>query len=159
VSSYVLVPLSDSLQITDALTIEAWIAPMALGRRIVDKIAPGGFDGYLLDTNDGRLRFSVGADSVESDQQILIVNGGFSHVAGVYDGATLSVYVNGVRVGTKSTPVMAVGTNDLALRIGADSTGESRFVGMIDEVRIYDRALAPTEIAAIAGAGAGARCF
>jgi hypothetical protein len=30
---------------------------------------------------------------------------------------------------------------------------------MIDEVRIYDRALAPTEIAAIAGAGAGARCF
>lgn len=40
--------------------------------------------------------------------------------------------------------------NDLPLRIGSDSNGQSRFVGDIGRVRLYSRALKPEEVAALA---------
>jgi hypothetical protein len=49
---------------------------------------------------------------------------------------------------------MAV-TNKLPLRIGADSNGESRFLGAIAEARVFSRALAPQEIAELARAVPG----
>ncbi|MCU0961971.1 MAG: LamG domain-containing protein [Pirellulaceae bacterium] len=47
-------------------------------------------------------------------------------------------------------PVMA--TNELPLRIGADSSGGSRFVGHIGRVQIYRRALSAAEVEAVARA-------
>ena len=53
-------------QLGGALTIEAWIRPGALppaGGRIVDRVTPGGADGFLIDTYPGRsLRFICGKD-------------------------------------------------------------------------------------------------
>jgi hypothetical protein len=158
-NSYVLVPSSPSLQPTTALTIEAWIDPtIATTGRIVDKITPGATDGYLLDIVSSQLRFGIGADSVNSGATALLVAGRFTHVAGVYDGTTLNVYINGVRVANKATLLTTVAVNSLALHIGADLMGATRFSGLIDEVRIYSRALPAAEIAAIAAAGAAARC-
>lgn len=43
-----------------------------------------------------------------------------------------------------------VSTNDLPLRIGADSAGAHRFVGLIRRVRVFSRALSPEEVATLA---------
>ncbi len=48
---------SRSWTFKDGLTVEAWIRPGDLppsGGRIVDKVTPGGDDGFLLDTWPGR---------------------------------------------------------------------------------------------------------
>ena len=59
----------------------------------------------------------------------------------------MKFYVNGVLVGTTAGTATITGS-DGALRIGgnASSTGEF-FQGMIDEVRVYNRALSAAEIA------------
>jgi hypothetical protein len=155
-NSYVQVPDSPTLAITGALTMDAWINASALGGRIIDKITASSSNGFLLDTYSGNLRLDVGGDTISSTATL--TTGTWTHVAGVYDGANLTVYINGAQAATKTTSVTAAPTNTVPLRIGADSTGASRFSGIIDEARIYKSALTAADIMAIYQAGATARC-
>ncbi len=77
--------------------------------------------------------------------------GNWVHLAGVYDGAAWRLYRNGSLVGTGVDPVGAVSVSgDWA--VGARGGGTERFFnGLIDEVAIYDRAMAATEVAALYG--------
>ncbi|MET7486611.1 LamG domain-containing protein [Streptomyces sp. NPDC005538] len=76
----------------------------------------------------------------------------WTHLAGVYDAAanTIQLYVNGVPQSTPTpfpvTPWKASG----ALQIGrllASGAGKENFGGTIDEVKVWSRALADTEVA------------
>jgi hypothetical protein len=154
--AYANIPDSSSLDFSTAMTVDAWIHASALGGRIIDKSTAGGVDGYLLDTSGGKLRLLVGSNSVTSTAPLR--TGEWTHVAGVYDGATMTVYVNGALAGSEPTTLASIPTNDLALRIGADSTGGTRFAGAVDEVRVFKRALGAPDIkvlyeAALARAG------
>ena len=72
--------------------------------------------------------------------------GAWSHVATTYDRATWRLYVNGVQVASRAfTGAIPVSTG--ALRIGGNSIWGEWFSGQIDEVRVYDRALSPLEVA------------
>jgi hypothetical protein len=51
-------------------------------------------------------------------------------------------------VAAESFPLIS--SNDLPLRIGADSDGQSRFVGQIGPCRVFSRAIKPEEVAALA---------
>ena len=66
--SFVEVP-DDATLSPSELTIDAWINAPVLGGRIVDKIAPGGNDGYLLDIIGDHLRVIVGNDSMASPRR------------------------------------------------------------------------------------------
>ena len=71
----------------------------------------------------------------------------WSHIAATYDGATLRLYLNGTLVSSQArTGAIATSTNPL--QIGGDSIYGQFFQGAIDEVRIYNRALAQAEIQA-----------
>jgi hypothetical protein len=86
-------------------TIEAWIRPEAsIGGRIVDKITPGGSDGFLLDTHPGNaLRLIVGNDTITHP---LPPSGRWTHVAAtVDDSGLLTLFANGVRVGGSASEV------------------------------------------------------
>jgi hypothetical protein len=155
-NSYVLVPDSPSLELTGAITIDAWIDATTLGGRIVDKITAGGQNGYMLDTYAGYLRFIIGSAILTSAAPLTA--GTFTHVAGVYDGSHMTVYIDGIAAGTMTTALAAIPTNNLQLHIGADSNGGSLFTGVIDEVRIFGRALSLAEIQAIAQQGSTPRC-
>src|SRR5262249_11711219 len=115
-----------------------------------------GANGYYLDLIAGTLRFGVGADNVVS--AVTVPTGVFSHVAGVYAGTSLSVYINGVLVATKTTTVAAVPVNNLPFRIRADSPGASRLTGTVDEPRVFGRALSGLEVQSVYQAGSPARC-
>jgi hypothetical protein len=61
------------------------------------------------------------------------------------------LYVNGVLETGGAVTAGAINTKaGAAMRIGANETGQY-FTGLIDDVRIYDRALTAEEIAGIAG--------
>ncbi len=154
-SAWVEVPDGAALRVTGAFTIDAWINPTATGGRVVDKITAGGSDGYLLDTWGGVVRFLFDGQSLSG--ATAIPTGTWSHVAGVYDGAEMRVYLNGTLDGTRATSA-AVPTNALPLRIGAASDGGSLFSGLIDEVELLDRGLSQAEIQAIVAAGSAGKC-
>jgi hypothetical protein len=136
----------DTIPTAKAVTMEAWIQATALGGRIFDKITAGGTNGYLLDTVGGKLRIIAGSGTVSSTASLK--TGEWIHVAGVYDGATLTVYANATPVGTLPYTGALPG-NTLPLRLGADSQGANRFDGSIDEARIYNRALSAADIQAL----------
>ena len=152
--SYVQVPNTASLQLTAGGTIEALVSSSSFGGRIVDKITAGGADGYMLDTYQSKLRLIAG-NVVVSSPATLPVNT-WVHVAGTWDGSFARVYVNGIEVASAQAPSLP--SNTLALRLGADSTGASRFAGAIDEVALYSRALSAAEVGAVAASGLTGRC-
>ncbi|MBN1358017.1 LamG domain-containing protein, partial [Candidatus Bathyarchaeota archaeon] len=72
--------------------------------------------------------------------------GKWSHIVGTADTATHKVclYIDGVKVDERSFSGQ-INTNSIAFQIGKRSDG-GYFGGIIDEVRIYDRALSASEI-------------
>lgn len=69
----------------------------------------------------------------------------WQHLAAVLHHGMMTLYVDGKEVGARPASVAEV---DATVRIG--SLGKKEFLsGLLDEVRIYDRPLAPAEIAAI----------
>ena len=69
----------------------------------------------------------------------------WSHLASTYDGTTLRLYVNGTQVGSVAT-TGSIEVSSGVLRIGGNTIWGEYFSGLIDEVRIYNRALSATEI-------------
>jgi len=114
-----------------------------LGGRVIDKITASGQDGYMLDTYLNKLRFIIGGQALSSANDLPTVV--WVHVAATYDGATMTLYINGVPSGTLAA-TGAIPTNALSLKLGADSTGANRFNGLIDEARVFNRALTPAEV-------------
>ena len=75
--------------------------------------------------------------------------GEWYHVAGTHDGTTMRLYVDGVEIGSRAVSgTVATGTG---VQI---NSGNERFDGLLDDVRVYDRALSPCEIALLAAGDA-----
>ncbi len=89
----------------EGCTIEAWVRPEAgTSGRIVDKITPGGSDGFLLDTWPGNaVRLIVGNETLT---QTWPHTNQWTHVAATVDTAGhLALFVNGVcTAGTAPEP-------------------------------------------------------
>ncbi len=76
-----------------------------------------------------------------------------TRIAGVYDSANITVYINGVSDWDRRAHGTRVPSNALALRIGGDSAGGSLFSGAIDEVRVWKRGMTAAQIATLYAAG------
>ena len=79
--------------------------------------------------------------------------GEWSHIACSADGETLTAYLNGMA--TESTAMGAITSSPTPVLIGSDGWG-SDWIGGIDEVAIYNRALSAEEVLYLAGVGAEA---
>ena len=77
----------------------------------------------------------------------------WAHVAATYDGATLRLYVDGSLVASVAA-TGAISTSTGALRIGGNVLWGEYFQGLIDEVRVYNRALTLSQIQSDMAAGA-----
>ncbi|MFZ0033784.1 MAG: LamG domain-containing protein, partial [Sedimentisphaerales bacterium] len=77
------------------------------------------------------------------------------HVAGTYDGNEVKLYIDGVLKATTAHSG-TIGTNTYNVNIGTNSQYPERlYNGLIDDVRIYDKALSQAEIASIMAGGLG----
>jgi serine/threonine protein kinase len=156
-SGTVVVPDSSSLQLTNELTIEAWINARSLsgpgGYAIVSKLGIAtGNNGYQFlvvgDTLQGL--FNSPGLSWPSQRIIsgpLLSPGVWYHAAFTYDQSAMKLYRNGQLVTTKVIGAKDIATSTSDLRIsGADD--HCFFDGLIDEVAVYSRALSAAEIEA-----------
>jgi chitodextrinase len=160
-SSYIDVPDSPSLDLTTGMTLEAWVDPAAASswRNVLMKEQPGMLV-YSLYANGvtaaphAEVYLAAGADAA-ADGPTAVPTGTWTHLAETYDGSLLSLYVNGqLAASTPASGSLLTSTGDL--RIGGDSVWGEWFSGLIDEVRIYNRALSPAEIQSDMSTGIGA---
>jgi hypothetical protein len=77
----------------------------------------------------------------------------WTHVAGIFDGSTIYLYINGA-LKSSASGITCNTTTATKPEIGAIK-GERFFSGRIDEVRMYSRALSPAEVAALYNGGNG----
>ncbi|MFH1726042.1 MAG: LamG domain-containing protein [Elusimicrobiota bacterium] len=87
-----------------------------------------------------------------------IRTGAWQHVAATYDGAVLRLYIDGAEAASREA-YGDLRRNDYPLSIGRLRSGDpNTFSGLIDEVAVYDRALAPEELLSHYEAGAAGYC-
>jgi hypothetical protein len=105
--------------------------------------------GWDILVNDAAQRVEFGRDNVDGQEfaSKAFVDDTPHHVAGVYDGTDLQVFVDGVG-GTKVGSSRSLPTSTSLLRLGRPSTtpGVGEFTGILDEVRIWDHARTSAEI-------------
>jgi phosphatidylinositol-3-phosphatase len=74
-------------------------------------------------------------------------DGNWHYAVATYDGATLRLYVDGTQVASAITSAIPDMGGMQAFRVGANSLSANNFfIGNIDEVRVYDRALTSSEV-------------
>ncbi|GII81382.1 hypothetical protein Sru01_63640 [Sphaerisporangium rufum] len=149
-SSRVTVPDAAALRLTNAMTLSAWVQPTALGESwrtvMMKEHAAGG--SYGLYASNGAvpaawLLNAGGPGGAEGTAPLPLRQ--WSHLAVTYDGGTSRLYVNGTEVGQEAVTGPLV-TDDGVLRIGGNDYWGEYFSGLIDEVRIYNRAQSAPEI-------------
>jgi hypothetical protein len=150
-NAYVAVPAQPSLNITGALTLQAWIYPFVLegAQTIVYKTSTGDLNSYDLALIGSAVGFGISTPdgwSGHITNGVNLVPNTWYHVAAVYNDATSNVhiYVDGVAV-LSEPAVQALPANNGPLYIGTGYAGD-QFRGRIDEVRLYNRALTAEEI-------------
>lgn len=164
--SYVEFGSSNDLNITDEITVEAWINATSWGSSYVSNSIvckhgwTAGERGYVLRAGgNGQLSFAIagvntGGNNVSwkeavSPDNALQLNT-WHHVAGTYNGDKIRVYIDGVQVRSVNFKGTIDPSVDYDLKIGRiadDSTLEKRFWhGSIDEVRIWNEARSTNEI-------------
>jgi hypothetical protein len=136
-----------SLDITDEITIEAWVKPNNVDgyHTIVSKYWG---TGYYLRIDPGRTISFAASGTLQTEAGIVPI-GSWSHIVGVSDGTYAKIYFNGqlVKSGQIAFPSGHIDTNDYPLRIGAFPVeGSLPFNGTIDEIRILNRTLSAEEI-------------
>jgi hypothetical protein len=132
------------------MTLAAWIQPTANQsgwRTILQRET----DAYALNASNsnGPLRPSGGGTLGGAFQWVSgptasPVNA-WTHVAMTYDGSTLRLYVNGTLVSSTAASG-AIQTSSSPLWIGGNNPYGEYFQGLIDEARVYNRALTATEV-------------
>jgi hypothetical protein len=149
VNDWVTIADANDLDLTTALTLEAWVFPTATtGVRDILIKEGSGFDVYNLYARNWRglpeTNVRVAGDNRTAEGAALPANT-WTHVAGTYDGTTVRFYVNGVQVATHAIGGQ-VATSTGPLRLGGNSLWGEFFAGRIDEVRIYNRVLSAADI-------------
>ncbi|MBU4205102.1 LamG domain-containing protein, partial [Patescibacteria group bacterium] len=140
-----------SLDITDEITVEAWVYPSAsmTDNAIVAKqSSPPGQQYALIIYAAGKARFQVYDTEYRealSDSSLSLNT--WHHVVGVYDKSNAIVYVDSVKTVGEAFSGSAQSTSSI-VSIGDYSTydGTYAFNGTIDQVMIYSRALSAQEI-------------
>ena len=149
VNDWVTVPDAASLDLTGAMTLQAWVRPTSTAswRTVVFKELNGNWHSYALYATAATNVPEAVAHTTEVPGTSALPQSTWTHLAATFDGVNVRLYVNGtlVRTVARSTP-MPAGSGPL--RIGGNAVWNEFFKGTIDEVRLYSRALTAAEIQA-----------
>jgi hypothetical protein len=148
-SDTVEVPDSDSLHVTDGVTIEGWVRPNVLSGPMRTLAAKQGDDELawgLFAAGPGGLPSGHATTDVERYARgtaKVALTPTWTHLATTYDGSRIRLYVNGRLVAiTAQKGALITGSGPLSI---GNFCGDW-FDGLVDEVRVYDRALTAGEI-------------
>ncbi|MBI9017589.1 MAG: laminin G domain-containing protein [Phycisphaerae bacterium] len=139
-------------------TVSLWV------KTAVNQSAGTFFIGWGDGGNGTGVRYDLGIQKETTGQLRNELNNGYGlssatgtitddqwhHIALTFDGTTSIFYLDGQAYGSHSTAVNTVGTVDVVIGQGVRYSNDRWCQGLIDDVRIYDNALAANDIAEIA---------
>jgi len=141
---------TNTLNITENMTVLAWIYTNKTAERIVNKWST---KGWLMDIAGGgiRVRITDGTNNVDQNPTVYVNDFkwhlvGFTMQRGSATG--LRIYVDGKNITTASLASVTVGMsneNDIGIGVIPSAAG-AYFNGTIDDVRIYNRTLSKEQI-------------
>ena len=167
---YVEIAHSDNLNLTEQLTVSAWVYNKAAGNNLLTDPefhiiaskgwAPDSGGSWTLawDKKSNDLSFCVrkgsdrGYDCVFFNYDALTND--WHHVSAVFNSGKIYLYIDGLLVARPTVlGATSIKSNTEDLRIGAVQQNASRFLqnwdGFIDEVQIYNQALTDAQIKAL----------
>lgn len=148
ISAKAVVADSATLDLTEAMTLEAWVYPDV----VPTTWATGVYketDRYYLEP--GTSQNAPGAGGTFGSGNRNAIGGSplpamaWTHLACTYNGADVRLYVNGAQAGSVSA-TGAITTSTSPLTMGGNTPYGEFFNGRIDDVRVYSRALSAAEI-------------
>jgi len=164
IDDYVQVPQSNSLDVTAEVTVETWVYPRAYvsgegdNSHIVSRCATNGGSVYVLMTYSStstKAGYAVNQMPFHHASSTDLPLNTWTHLAMTYDGSNVKLYING-QFDSSYAQSGPIETTSNWLAIGCKPPASDYpppigriyafFNGMIDEVRIYNRALSQQEI-------------
>ena len=159
-NQYVRIPDDPALRLRGPLTLAAWVKPTGSvngQQAIIEKVTwsaeEGARAGYMLRLDSQRrarcaLLDGNGKDNPSVEAKTSLPLDAWSHVAAVYDGTRLTIYIDGVRRGSSVVPHGPT-EGSAPVDIGTLGGG-TNFNGRIDDVRIYKGAISAEAVAELA---------
>jgi hypothetical protein len=163
----VVVPPNPTLDIIKEITMMIWARPGAnltadwrtlMGKAPTSVLGQNTFSYDIRTDNTGILRFSLNLDGTwRSILGPTATQDTWYHVAGTYDGAQMVFYINGESVGTLPiTGAIRVTTDPVCVGNLVTAAGVAQneyWSGVLDEVRLWNRALTQAEVKTNMGQG------
>lgn len=132
---------------TDKLTVAAWVKPDKIHGTLISKWYA--LDSYLLSLEGGDAVFSVafpgGQWGTSKNVRAPIAAGKWTHVAGVFNGKSITLYLNGHRAAVAKAPG-TLQQSDRPLVFG-NYPSWGAYDGQIDTVRLWNVPLSAGQVA------------
>ena len=152
--SYIDIPEIPQYDVTSEVSLLTWMktSTVTSWARMIDKSQwqDTGFDLVLhLDIHNPRFEFFVNGTTSLVDATTVVDDNEWHFIAGTFGDKTLRIYVDGVQEGeAMSTGNVDINPNDWPIRIGAEasSAGGQQYLGALDEIAVFDRALSADEV-------------
>jgi len=126
---------------SSAFTFSAWINPIGTAGYIMGDTEATGYRFYYSPTGGYGLSASGYAQSTGYYPAVNT----WSYATLTYDGTTLKTYGNGMFVGSSTVSLITLPSSNIYIG-GVFNSGYGGFNGLIDDVRVYNRALSAAEI-------------
>jgi hypothetical protein len=150
---FIEVPSEANFDITNAITVAAWIKANAFDRDWQTIITKGDSAWTLSRRLSSNTLYFACTGLTVNEKGRPCVNGStnandgqWHHVVGTYDGSKLCLYVDGLLEATQSASG-SIQTNNYNVYIGENPEAMNRYWnGLIDDVRVYNYGLSPEEV-------------
>jgi hypothetical protein len=129
---------------TGPLSVFAWVKGGTPGQVILSQTV--GANWLMAATGDGTLKTDLkSADRLAKSltSTVVITDGAWHRVGLVWDGSNRILYVDDVEVAKDTQPSLPSTTDGLYLGAGTKLGAGTFWKGLIDDIRIYDRAVKP----------------
>lgn len=155
--SYIDIPEIPDYDVTDAVSLMAWIktSSVTTWARIIDKSQwqDNGFDLALSQATHAPLfEFFVNGTTSQALATTTVDDGEWHFIAGTFGNKKVRIYVDGVmEQEVVSTGEVDIKPNDWPIRLGAEANQSKgqQYTGMLDEVAIFNKELSAAEIESI----------
>jgi len=155
VNDYVNCGNSALFDLATGLTVAGWVHVAGVDAAAQETLLVKS-GAYALEIVSNTVRFSVYSDTAAAWQVVQFpIDTSFAnawhHLAGTFDGSAVAIYLDGVLQG--STAYVGAIASQPANPLWLGSDGSNFYEGLLDDFRVYSRALSGVEIGQIAAGG------
>jgi archaellum component FlaF (FlaF/FlaG flagellin family) len=155
-NDYIRITNSQSLDLQAPFSVEAWVYPTATPSTWNSIIYAGGSrtsqpytEVELSLTSSRQVWWCTNNGLARCFNSGTVPLNAWSHIVGTWDGTTMRSYINGTQVGTMTlSGTVTEINNDALIGAGVDVTEPQYFNGIIDELKVFTKALTAAEVQA-----------